>query len=131
MSFLQLDAETFRELLAILASRVGFDPAQSDKGGWGRAYWLYQPNELLARQAHADYADALTDPVRVAMLVRNMSAEARTPVETLIDDPQGVLGLARGFGQQTPSLEPSLSSDSALAPKSPVSRRLSGRLGVG
>ncbi|WP_369929355.1 hypothetical protein [Xanthomonas sp. NCPPB 2632] len=95
----RLDAETFRELLAI-ASRVGFDPAQSDRGGWGRAYWLYQPSELLSRQARADYTDALTDPVRVAMRVRNLSAEARTPVEALMDDPEGVLALARQLWPQ-------------------------------
>jgi len=91
----RIHAETFRELLAILASRFGFDPAKSDKGGWGRAYWLYQPNELLSRQARADFTDALTDPVRVAMRLRHISTEARTPVEALMDDPEGVLALAR------------------------------------
>ena len=35
------------------------------------------------------------DPVSVAIRVRDIPAEPRTPVEALMDDPKGVLALAR------------------------------------
>lgn len=95
-----------RLLLSVLASRVGFSPATDDKGGWARAFWLFQPRGELSLQARATKGYAPMDPVTVAMLIRDISSAARAPADALADDPVAVICLAqslRAASSETPT----------------------------
>lgn len=83
-------------LLSILASRVGFSPA-NDRGGWARAFWLFQPRGELSLQARATKGYGPMDPVTVLMLIRDISSAARAPADAFADDPVAVINLAEAL----------------------------------
>ncbi|MBB3228193.1 acyl-CoA synthetase (AMP-forming)/AMP-acid ligase II [Luteibacter sp. Sphag1AF] len=90
-----ISAYGLQRLLSILASRFGFSPATDDRGGWARAFWLFQPRGELSLQCRAVRGHAVTDPVMVAMVIRDISSAARAPADALADDPLAVIGLAQ------------------------------------
>lgn len=85
------------ELLRALRTREGFDPAVGDRGGWARAYWLYQPDVRLSEQAIAAKTTDLTDIVAAAQVLKRYSDAGRTPAEMFASEPDLVLALARAL----------------------------------
>ena len=90
------------ELLDALARRPDLNP-RSDRSGWERAYWLYQPRGRLSAQSlalrAAEPAQLRADPERFAAL----DTAARTPAEVFAAEPQAVIDLARDdAAAQTP-----------------------------
>jgi hypothetical protein len=90
-----------KELLTALCTRVGFDPVIADKGGWARAYWLYQPDAQLSQQAlAATYLD-MQDPVAAAAILNMISDAPRTPAEVFLERPEAVIALVNELAAQT------------------------------
>jgi hypothetical protein len=85
-------------LLRVLRTKHGFNPVTSDKGGWSRAYWLYQPREELSARALAARTMDHSDPVASALALSLLPDERpRTPAEALADAPDAVLALAQSL----------------------------------
>jgi len=83
------------ELLKVLRTRVGFDPMQTDKGGWARAYWLYSPHPGLSAQALAAEGMDFSDPVTASMTLGLADATPRTPAAMFAREPEAVIALAK------------------------------------
>lgn len=90
-------------LLRVLRTKYGFNPVTSDKGGWSRAYWLYQPREELSARALAARIIDHSDPVASALTLSLVPDDRpRTPAEALADAPDAVLALAESLMDETP-----------------------------
>jgi len=90
-----------KELLTALRTRVGFDPINADKGGWARAYWLYQPNAQLSQQALVAVDQDMRDPVTAAAILSMISDAPRTPAEVFLDRPEVVIALVKELAPHT------------------------------
>jgi hypothetical protein len=84
-----------KELLIALRTRVGFDPINADKGGWARAYWLYQPDPLLSRRALAATDQDVADPVAPVAALSTISDAPRTPAEVFLEHPEVIIALVK------------------------------------
>jgi hypothetical protein len=89
-----------KELLTALRTRVGFDPIKADKGGWARAYWLYQSDSRLSYQALAAADQDLRDPVSAAAILNATSDAPRTPAEVFLERPEIVIALVKELAPQ-------------------------------
>lgn len=89
------------ELLRVLKHKAGFNPAISDKGGWARAYWLYQPRAELSARALAATKIDLDDPVTAALTLMMVSDDRpRSPAEAFAQEPQAVIELAQALADE-------------------------------
>lgn len=91
-----------KELLTVLRTRVGFDPLNADKGGWARAYWLYQPDARLSQQALAASDLDMRDPVAAVAILTRISDAPRTPAEVFLERPEVVIALVKELAAQQP-----------------------------
>jgi hypothetical protein len=91
-----------KELLTALRTRVGFDPLVADKGGWARAYWLYQPDARLSQQALAASDLDMRDPVAAAAILATISDAPRTPAKVFLERPEAVIALVEELAAQQP-----------------------------
>lgn len=89
-----------KTLFKTLRTRVGFDASAEDKGGWARAFWLYQPNAALSKAALAARDIDLSDPVTGALILNFVSDEPRAPAEVFGESPEDVIALAKGLSER-------------------------------
>lgn len=89
-----------RELLTVLRTRVGFEPLNADKGGWARAYWLYQPDAQLSQRVLAAADIDMRDPVAATAILNIISDTPRTPAEVFLERPEAVIALAKELATQ-------------------------------
>lgn len=86
------------DLLRVLRVKTGFNPASTDKGGWGRAYWLYQPRAELSPRALAARRIDATDPVTSAVTLSLIGDDRpRSPAEAFATQPHIVIELAESL----------------------------------
>jgi hypothetical protein len=92
-------------LLKALRSKVGFNPATTDRGGWARAYWLYQPRAELSKRSLAAGLVTSDDPVTAALTLSLVPDDRpRTPAEVFATDPDAVIALVNALAsEETPS----------------------------
>ncbi len=93
------------ELLQVLRTRVGFDPVDDDKGGWARAYWLYQPHPALSAQALAAARMDLRDTVTATMALSQLDATPRAPAELFATEADAVIALTKALADGASSRE--------------------------
>lgn len=85
-----------KALFQTLRTRIGWaDTNEQDKGGWKRAYWLYQPNTALSQAALAAPGIDMSDPVTGALTLNFLSDQPRTPAEVFGEAPDAVIALAK------------------------------------
>lgn len=89
------------DLLRVLRLKAGFNPASIDKGGWARAFWLYQPRaELSSRNLASKLVDT-TDPVTAALTLTLIGDDRpRSPAEAFAKEPQAVIELAQALANE-------------------------------
>jgi hypothetical protein len=75
-----------------LTSHVEGEPV---KGGWARAYWVYQPNAQLSQQALVAVDQGMRGPVAAAAISIMISDAPRTPVEVFPRSPEVVIALVK------------------------------------
>ena len=92
-----------RTLFKTLRTRVGFNASAEDKGGWARAFWLYQPNATLSKAALAAQGIDMSDPVTGALILNFVSDEPRTPAEVFGESPEDVIALAKDLAAREAS----------------------------
>lgn len=85
------------ELLGVLRGRAGFDPASSDRGGWARAYWLYQPDARLSESSLAAGRLDLSDVVAASEYLSSLNGAGRSPAEMFASYPEAVIALAEAL----------------------------------
>lgn len=90
----QLTDEIRKAIFKLLWTRVGFDPVHEDKGGWARAFWLYQPNSKLSRRALDAPPVDPEDPVTSALLHNFLDDTPRAPAEVFATHWDAVIDLA-------------------------------------
>ncbi|MBT2118910.1 hypothetical protein KK141_11195 [Dyella sp. LX-66] len=84
-------------LFATLRTRAGFDPRMEDKGGWARAYWLYQPHPALSKAHLAARRLDSDDPTTMALTMQFIEDTPRAPAEVFAEDPAAVIALAQSL----------------------------------
>ena len=90
-----------KALLTVLRTRAGFDSEHADRGGWARAYWLYQPHPLLSKRALASLDGSRLDSVSTAQALSRIDDTPRTPAETFAEHPAAVIAVAKGLAPQS------------------------------
>jgi hypothetical protein len=92
-----------KELLTVLRTRVGFDPLKADKGGWARAYLLYQPDAQLSQQVLGAFNHDIRDPVAAVGILNMISDAPRTPADVFLERPEAVITLVKELAAQQPT----------------------------
>jgi hypothetical protein len=81
------------ELLAALHCAPAFQPTV-DKGGWERAFWLFQPRGELSRQVLAGATATGGSVGARALMLSRIDATPRAPVDVFASQPEAVIALA-------------------------------------
>ena len=86
------------DLLRALKLKAGFNPATTDKGGWARALWLYQPRAELSPRALASRQVDTNDPITAALTLSLIGDDRpRSPAEAFGNEPHAVIELAQSL----------------------------------
>ena len=80
------------ELMDRLGELQSFAP-DTDRGGWRRVFWLYQPRPSLSERSIAESRS--TDPLAMDGNFDQFPDVARTPAEVFATDPEAVFQLIR------------------------------------
>jgi hypothetical protein len=89
------------DLLRVLRLKAGFNPATTDKGGWARAFWLYQPRAELSSRALASKQIDTSDPITAALTLTLIGDDRpRSPAEAFGKEPHAVIELAQSLANE-------------------------------